>query len=80
MEKDMKLSREDLTAVNGGDGYVIWKDDGDYEYWFVCSACLKYKELIHSGNRYTDPAYTIEGTFECPRCKWTRQFKVKFGS
>ena len=75
------LSDEKLTGVSGGRGQFEGEDDdGNWEYHFVCSACLDYKEFIASGNTNTDLPRVIEGVFECPKCGWRQNFRLRTGN
>ena len=75
------LSDEKLSDVSGGRGQFEGEDGSGYwEYHFVCSACLGYKEYIASGNVNTDPETCLEGVFECPKCGWKQNFRLRTGN
>lgn len=74
------LSDDELADVSGGWGQIEWEENGDWEYYFVCSACHETKEFITSGNLYKDLPRTIQGVFVCPKCGWSRNFKLKCGN
>ena len=79
MENKKEMNREELNHVSGGDGYIVDLENGDYEYWFMCSYCLDYKELILRGNSHKYPPTHIEGTFVCPKCGWKRKYVFNCG-
>ena len=74
------LVDEELSDVSGGRGQFDWDGDGNWTYSFVCSYCLRTIEYIASGNINSDPVSTIEGVFECPKCGWKQNFKLRTGN
>ena len=74
------LADEELADVSGGHGQIEWEENGDWEYYFVCSACLGTKEFIASGNTNTDLPRKIEGEFVCPKCGWKQNFRLRCGN
>lgn len=80
-KNEMKhLADEEISDVSGGSGQLEWDGDGNWQYYFVCSYCLGTKEYIGSGNFTTDLPHTVEGVFECPKCGWKRNFKLRVGN
>ena len=74
MDDSKKISQDELKDVTGGYGRLVDQGNGNYEYWFYCSACCDYRELIQTGNTKIEMSMT--GTFVCPKCGWTKDFKL----
>ena len=77
MEEGKKIDTIDtdkIEEVAGGHGQFEDREDGYTEYWFVCSYCLGYKELIQVIP--PNATMTYEGTFVCPKCGWKQNFKL----
>ena len=72
-----ELQENELEGVSGGLEYVIRKEDRKLEYWYVCSGCGEYKELVYSGRGGVQTH--LHGTITCPKCGFTGDFSVHVG-
>ena len=73
-----KMDDGELEEVVGGYGRVVDKGDGYYEFWFQCSCCGDYAELISKGHESI--WCTETGTFVCPKCGWKKDYTLECNS
>lgn len=72
-----ELAENELGEVSGGVEYIVRKEDRSFEYWYRCTACGEYKELLYS--RRGRVSVPIVGTFTCPKCGFTTEFSIHIG-
>ena len=72
-----ELSEDKLKEVSGGREYVVRRENRILEYWYVCSACGEYKELVYSGRGGV--RVDLHGDIACPKCGFTGSFSVHVG-
>ena len=73
-----KLSVEALKTVGGGRGDLVWKSNGEYDAYLYCPYCY-YREYLGSGSQEDGIYDEVTGVFECPNCKYRRNFKLVDG-
>lgn len=71
------MTDNEHNEVSAGIEYVVRKEDRRLEYWYACSACGEYKELIYSGRGGVQTH--LKGEITCPKCGFTGSFSVHVG-
>ena len=71
-----ELAENELEEISGGVEHVV-RNGRSLEYWYTCSACGEYKELIYSGRGGVQTH--LKGTITCPKCGFSSDFSVHVG-